>query len=252
MHFKTFTQTSGNITRDAKLSYTQSGRPVITFQLAQNKRVRNQETGENETRYTNFWSVSYWPSQYEDPEETAYRLTKGRYVAVEGEPELSSYTNQEGQTIPVLRLNNCDWLMFPAVELDSRQYPSQNNYQPQGAGGSSYQGGQQQGRQNSYGNDGYQSRPPQQPQQSQGNPQQGGGYSTQQQPTNGGGNGGYPSAPQQPPQQTQQQHQQSGSAQQQGGASHDSGFGVNGTPQSDPWNSAPPAGSTYLDEEPPF
>lgn len=250
MHFRTFTQTSGNITRDAKLSYTQSGRPVITFQLAQNKRVRNQETGENETRYTNFWSVSYWPSRYEDPEETAYRLTKGRYVAVEGEPELSSYTNQEGQTIPVLRLNNCNWLMFPAVELDSRQYPPQNNYQSQG-GGSSYQGGQQ-GQRNYYGNDGHQSRPPQQSQQSQGNPQQGGGYNTQQQPTNGGGNGGYPSASQQPPQQTQQQPQQSqGSPQQQGGASHDSGFGVNGTPQSDPWNSAPPVG-TYLDEEPPF
>ena len=250
MHFRTFTQTSGNITRDAKLSYTQSGRPVITFQLAQNKRVRNQETGENETRYTNFWSVSYWPSRYEDPEETAYRLTKGRYVAVEGEPELSSYTNQEGQTIPVLRLNNCNWLMFPAVELDSRQYPPQNNYQSQG-GGSSYQGGQQ-GQRNYYGNDGYQSRPPQQSQQSQGNPQQGGGYNTQQQPANGGGNGGYPSASQQPPQQTQQQPQQSqGSPQQQGGASHDSGFGVNGTPQSDPWNSAPPVG-TYLDEEPPF
>lgn len=250
MHFRTFTQASGNITRDAKLSYTQSGRPVITFQLAQNKRVRNQETGENETRYTNFWSVSYWPSRYEDPEETAYRLTKGRYVAVEGEPELSSYTNQEGQTIPVLRLNNCNWLMFPAVELDSRQYPPQNNYQSQG-GGSSYQGGQQ-GQRNSYGNDGYQSRPPQQSQQSQGNSQQGGGYNTQQQPANGGGNGGYPSASQQPPQQTQQQPQQSqGSTQQQGGASHDSGFGVNGTPQSDPWNSAPPVG-TYLDEEPPF
>ena len=250
MHFRTFTQTSGNITRDAKLSYTQSGRPVITFQLAQNKRVRNQETGENETRYTNFWSVSYWPSRYEDPEETAYRLTKGRYVAVEGEPELSSYTNQEGQTIPVLRLNNCNWLMFPAVELDSRQYPPQNNYQSQG-GGSSYQGGQQ-GQRNYYGNDGYQSRPPQQSQQSQGNSQQGGGYNTQQQPANGGGNGGYPSASQQPPQQTQQQPQQSqGSPQQQGGASHDSGFGVNGTPQSDPWNSAPPVG-TYLDEEPPF
>lgn len=250
MHFRTFTQASGNITRDAKLSYTQSGRPVITFQLAQNKRVRNQETGENETRYTNFWSVSYWPSRYEDPEETAYRLTKGRYVAVEGEPELSSYTNQEGQTIPVLRLNNCNWLMFPAVELDSRQYPPQNNYQSQG-GGSSYQGGQQ-GQRNYYGNDGYQSRPPQQSQQSQGNSQQGGGYNTQQQPANGGGNGGYPSASQQPPQQTQQQPQQSqGSPQQQGGASHDSGFGVNGTPQSDPWNSAPPVG-TYLDEEPPF
>lgn len=250
MHFRTFTQASGNITRDAKLSYTQSGRPVITFQLAQNKRVRNQETGENETRYTNFWSVSYWPSRYEDPEETAYRLTKGRYVAVEGEPELSSYTNQEGQTIPVLRLNNCNWLMFPAVELDSRQYPPQNNYQSQG-GGSSHQGGQQQGQRNSYGNDGYQSRPPQQSQQ-QGNPQQGGGYNTQQQPTNGGGNGGYPSASQQPPQQTQQQPQQSqGNTQQQGGAAHDSGFGVNGTPQSDPWNSAPPVG-TYLDEEPPF
>lgn len=251
MHFRTFTQTSGNITRDAKLSYTQSGRPVITFQLAQNKRVRNQETGENETRYTNFWSVSYWPSRYEDPEETAYRLTKGRYVAVEGEPELSSYTNQEGQTIPVLRLNNCNWLMFPAVELDSRQYPPQNNYQSQGGGGSSYQGGQQ-GQRNYYGNDGYQSLPPQQSQQSQGNSQQGGGYNTQQQPANGGGNGGYPSASQQPPQQTQQQPQQSqGSPQQQGGASHDSGFGVNGTPQSDPWNSAPPVG-TYLDEEPPF
>ncbi len=249
MHFRTFTQASGNITRDAKLSYTQSGRPVITFQLAQNKRVRNQETGENETRYTNFWSVSYWPSRYEDPEETAYRLTKGRYVAVEGEPELSSYTNQEGQTIPVLRLNNCNWLMFPAVELDSRQYPPQNNYQAQG-GGSSYQGGQQ-GQRNSSGNDGYQSRAPQQSQQ-QGNPQQGGGYNTQQQLANGGGNGGYPSASQQPPQQTQQQPQQSqGSPQQQGGASHDSGFGVNGTPQSDPWNSAPPVG-TYLDEEPPF
>lgn len=250
MHFRTFTQASGNITRDAKLSYTQSGRPVITFQLAQNKRVRNQETGENETRYTNFWSVSYWPSRYEDPEETAYRLTKGRYVAVEGEPELSSYTNQEGQTIPVLRLNNCNWLMFPAVELDSRQYPPQNNYQSQGAG-SSYQGGQQ-GQRNSYGNDGYQSRPPQQSQQSQGNSQQGGGGYNTQQSANGGGNGGYPSASQQPPQQTQQQSQQSqGSAQQQGGASHDSGFGVNGTPQSDPWNSAPPVG-TYLDEEPPF
>lgn len=250
MHFRTFTQASGNITRDAKLSYTQSGRPVITFQLAQNKRVRNQETGENETRYTNFWSVSYWPSRYEDPEETAYRLAKGRYVAVEGEPELSSYTNQEGQTIPVLRLNNCNWLMFPAVELDSRQYPPQNNYQSQG-GGSSYQGGQQ-GQRNYYGNDGHQSRPPQQPQQSQGNPQQGGGGYNTQQPANGGGNGGYPSASQQPPQQTQQQPQQSqGSPQQQGGASHDSGFGVNGTPQSDPWNSAPPVG-TYLDEEPPF
>lgn len=71
---------SGNLTRDPKLRFTQTGRPVCSFSVAVNERVKNEETGEWEDTEPEFFNCTAWGNQAEN---VAEYLGKGdRIVAV--------------------------------------------------------------------------------------------------------------------------------------------------------------------------
>jgi single-strand DNA-binding protein len=71
---------SGNLTRDPELRFTQTGRPVTSFSVAVNERVKNEETGEWEDTEPEFFNCTAWGQQAEN---VAEYLGKGdRIVAV--------------------------------------------------------------------------------------------------------------------------------------------------------------------------
>lgn len=78
---------SGNLTRDAELTATQSGTQVARFGLAVNERVKNQRTGEWESR-PNFIDCVMFGLR---AEKLAQYLCKGTKVAVEGRLRYSSW-----------------------------------------------------------------------------------------------------------------------------------------------------------------
>ena len=78
---------SGNLTRDAELTATQGGTQVARFGLAVNERVKNQRTGEWESR-PNFIDCVMFGLR---AEKLAQYLCKGTKVAVEGRLRYSSW-----------------------------------------------------------------------------------------------------------------------------------------------------------------
>lgn len=79
----------GNLTRDPELRYTPSGIPVVSFTVAVNRPLLNQE----KERETDFIPVVAWRKQAERCSEY---LTKGSQVAVDGRIQVRSYEDRNG------------------------------------------------------------------------------------------------------------------------------------------------------------
>lgn len=75
---------SGNLVDDAELRYTKKGTPVLSFRMATNKYVNDQQ-------YTQFHRVVCWI----DAEEFA-PLLKGDFVSVVGELQTHKYKDSKG------------------------------------------------------------------------------------------------------------------------------------------------------------
>jgi single-strand DNA-binding protein len=80
----------GNVTRDPDLRYTPSGRGVVSFGLAVNRRY--QVNGEWQEQVS-FFNVTAWA---ELGENIAASITKGNRVIVTGRLEQRSYDDREG------------------------------------------------------------------------------------------------------------------------------------------------------------
>lgn len=78
---------SGNLTRDAELTATQSGTQVAHFVLAVDEHVKNQRTGEWESKPNFIYCVMFGLRA----EKLAQYLCKGTKVAVEGRLRYSSW-----------------------------------------------------------------------------------------------------------------------------------------------------------------
>lgn len=89
----TATALVGNMTRDAELRYSATGRPWASFGLAVSRRVRNDETGEWEDAPTEFFDVVCFGDLAEN---VAASLTKGARVVVAGHLKETSWTSQDG------------------------------------------------------------------------------------------------------------------------------------------------------------
>ena len=78
----------GRLARDPDVRYTQSGKPVTSFTLAVDRRVRNdaQQTAD-------FIPIVAWNKL---AEVCGNYLTKGRRTAVEGHIQVRSYEAQDG------------------------------------------------------------------------------------------------------------------------------------------------------------
>jgi len=79
----------GNLTRDPELRYTPSGVPVVSFTLAVNRPLLNQ----NGERETDFIPIVVWRKQAERCSEY---LTKGSQVAIDGRLQVRSYEDKNG------------------------------------------------------------------------------------------------------------------------------------------------------------
>lgn len=78
---------TGNLTRDPELRYTQSGKPVASFTVADNRRVRDQ-SGNWVDGNTLFMQCAAWE---ELGENVAESLRKGMTVTVTGRLEAKEY-----------------------------------------------------------------------------------------------------------------------------------------------------------------
>ncbi len=91
---------AGRLTRDPELRFTQKGLPVCSFDVAVNRRYKDQATGEwkDDTTYV---PVTVWGPMGEKCKE---RVKKGSPVHVEGRLSSSDYVDKTGQKRKVIRL----------------------------------------------------------------------------------------------------------------------------------------------------
>ena len=101
---------------------TQTGKNVVSFSVAVNKRVKPQDPNEPDAF---FFRVSAWG---QTAEYVNNYLTKGRLVAVDGRLESRKYTDKEGQSREIVEIvaDNVTGLDRPRDE---------NSSQPSGGGG---------------------------------------------------------------------------------------------------------------------
>jgi len=82
----------GNVGHDPELRYTAKGNPVLTLSLATNREIK---TAEGEKRSETYWHrATLWGKR---AEACAKYLVKGSRIYVEGELQMKSWTDKEGQ-----------------------------------------------------------------------------------------------------------------------------------------------------------
>ena len=91
---------AGRLTRDPDMRYTQKGLGVCSFDVAVNRRYKDQATGEwkDDTTYV---PVTVWGPMGEKCKE---RAKKGSPVYVEGRLSNAEYTDKTGQKRKVMRV----------------------------------------------------------------------------------------------------------------------------------------------------
>ena len=87
----------GNLTADPEMRTTQTGKQVVTFTVAVNRR-QSAQAGQQEA---DFFRVSAWNQL---GEICAKYLAKGRKCAVTGSIRAGAYTNSQGQAVGTLEL----------------------------------------------------------------------------------------------------------------------------------------------------
>lgn len=84
----------GRISTDISLRYTPNGVAVANFNLAVERKMKNQQ-GEKET---DFIPIVVWKGS---AESVANYTKKGSLVGVDGRLQIRSYENQEGRTVRI-------------------------------------------------------------------------------------------------------------------------------------------------------
>lgn len=83
---------TGNLTRDPELRSTASGTSVLSFGIAVNERVKNNQTGEWEDR-PNYIDCNMWGKR---AESVSRYLSKGSKVTLEGRLRWSQWEDKNG------------------------------------------------------------------------------------------------------------------------------------------------------------
>jgi single-strand DNA-binding protein len=86
----------GRLTRDPELRTTTTGKSVVEFSIAVNKRIKPPDGPD-----ADFFRIKAWG---QSAEYVSNYLTKGRLVAVEGRLETRKYTTQDGQNREVTEI----------------------------------------------------------------------------------------------------------------------------------------------------
>ena len=85
----------GNVTKDPELRFTPSGRAVVLFTVAVNRRWRNQSTQEWDEA-TSFFPVEAWSGLAENVSES---IAKGTRVIASGRWEQENWTTPDGDPL---------------------------------------------------------------------------------------------------------------------------------------------------------
>lgn len=112
----------GRLTRDPELRQTTTGKQVVSFSIAVNKRIKPTDGSPD----ADFFDISAWN---QTAEYVANYLTKGRLVAVDGRLQTRKYTTQSGdvRTATEIVADNVQGLDRPKDEMGG------------GGGGAGYQ-----------------------------------------------------------------------------------------------------------------
>lgn len=134
---------TGRIGSDPELRYTGTGTPVLNFQLAEDHRAKNPQTGEWETTGSTWRTVSVWERGLMKPEYLQTALTKGMAVTVQGSERLREWEGRAGAKGKTLELS----ASLVAVPLypprDASAAPAQGQHQAQPAPAPAQQAQQQ-------------------------------------------------------------------------------------------------------------
>ena len=134
---------TGRVGSDPELRYTGTGTPVLNFQLAEDHRAKNPQTGAWESVGTTWRAVSVWARGLMDPEYLHSVLAKGQHVTVQGSERLREWEGRDGAKGKTLELS----ASLVAVPLypprDASAAPAQGQHQAQGAQGAPAQPQQQ-------------------------------------------------------------------------------------------------------------
>lgn len=87
---------TGRVGSDPELRYTGTGTPVLNFQLAEDHRAKNPQTGAWESVGTTWRAVSVWARGLMDPEYLHGVLAKGQHVTVQGSERLREWEGRDG------------------------------------------------------------------------------------------------------------------------------------------------------------
>lgn len=122
---------SGNLTRDPEIRNTQSGMTVMSFGVAANDRIKNNQTGEWEDR-ANFIDCTMFGNR---AESISQYLSKGSKVTIDGKLRWSQWEKdgQKRSKIDVI-IDNIDFTSNASKSSNhgaaSQGYQQPNGYQP--------------------------------------------------------------------------------------------------------------------------
>lgn len=134
---------TGRVGSDPELRYTGTGTPVLNFQLAEDHRAKNPQTGAWESTGTTWRAVSVWARGLMDPEYLHSVLAKGQHVTVQGSERLREWEGRDGAKGKTLEIS----ASLVAVPLypprDASAAPAQGQQQAQPAPAPAQQAQQQ-------------------------------------------------------------------------------------------------------------
>ena len=110
---------AGHLTRDPELRATAKGTPVLSFGIAVNERVQNQQTGEWEDRPNFIDCTMFGPRA----EKLAQYLSKGNKVSIEGRLRWSQW-ERDGQKRSKIEV------IVTEIELMNARHNEENSYSP--------------------------------------------------------------------------------------------------------------------------
>lgn len=84
----------GNVGKVSGIRYTQTGKPVANFSVAVNEQVQGADK-------TTWFTVTLWNGRT----KMLQHINKGDRIFVQGNLDLDSYTNQQGEQVAQLKVN---------------------------------------------------------------------------------------------------------------------------------------------------
>lgn len=116
---------TGRLSADPALRFAQTGTAMCTISVPDQKRRKNQQTGEWEDQSATTW---FRATVFKDAAEAlAEKARKGDTVIVTGELITREWTNKDGETKSSLEID------FATVAVVPSAAPAQRQQQPQGA-----------------------------------------------------------------------------------------------------------------------